>query len=67
MCLGGGSVNPGAADTAEDIARRTDNEHINPVSGTSTPEWKQTTEVVQNTTGANEELKVPGQASERYG
>ena len=66
MCIGG-SVNPGRADTAEDIARRTDNEHENPVSGTSTPAWKQTTEVVQNTTGANEELKVPGQASERYG
>ena len=66
MCLGG-SVNPGRADTEEDIARRTDNEFENPVSGTSTPQWKQPTEVVQNTTGANEELKVPGQASERYG
>tara|TARA_R100000329_G_scaffold70911_1_gene61883 strand:- start:24 stop:227 length:204 start_codon:yes stop_codon:yes gene_type:complete len=67
MCLGG-SVNPGRADTEEDIARRTDNEFINPVSGTSTPAYKtQPTEVVQNTTEANQELKVPGLASERYG
>tara|TARA_B100000131_G_scaffold280292_1_gene286056 strand:+ start:591 stop:800 length:210 start_codon:yes stop_codon:yes gene_type:complete len=69
MCLGGGSVDPGRADTAEDIARKTDNAHINPVSQETTPQWKkdqQNTQIVQNTE-ANQELKVPGLASERYG
>ena len=65
----GGNVNPGAARTAADIARDTDNDYINPESQQSTPEWKlaqQNTQTQQNTE-ANQELKVPGQASERYG